>query len=224
MGSKIKIFIGLDIKHQIAYDVCKESILRFDSKYELEIKPINYKTVTSYSRPKNKFESTDFSFARFWTPFESNFEGISIFMDSDFLFLESIDNLIDLYDSKKAVMCCKHNYTPKSDVKMDGKIQTAYPRKNWSSLIIFNNEHKKNKALEPWMLNTLTGSYLHRFNWLADRDIGSLPLEWNWLVGYYKSESGFNPKALHFTDGGPWLKDYKNCEYNKLWKDCYEHL
>ena len=214
---KIKIFIGLDIKHQIAFDVCKQSILNFNSKHELDIQPINYKTVTDYKRPRNKLESTDFSFARFWTPFESNFEGMSIFMDSDFLFLESIDNLIDLYNNKKAVMCCKHDYTPKSDIKMDGKIQTIYPRKNWSSLIMFNNEHKKNKTLEPWMLNTLTGSYLHRFNWLADRDIGSLPLEWNWLVGYYKPEPGFNPKALHFTDGGPWLEEYKDSAYSNLW-------
>ncbi len=84
-------------------------------------------------------------------------------------------------------------------------------------LSILYEYHKKNKALEPWMLNTLTGAYLHRFMWLADRDIGSLPLEWNWLVNWYEEEQDFKPKALHFTEGGPWLKPYKNCAYSDRW-------
>ena len=219
MKQRVKIFIGLDIRHKIAYDVCKKSILNFDSKYELDIQPINYKTVSDYNRKRNKLESTDFSFARFWTPFESNFKGLSIFLDSDFLFLKPIDDLIDLYDEKYAVMCCKHDYNPKNKIKMDGKTQTIYPRKNWSSLILFNCSHKKNRALEPWLLNTLTGSYLHRFSWLTDREIGSLPLEWNWLVNWYNEEPGFYPKALHFTEGGPWLEKYKHCSYSHVWHD-----
>ncbi len=217
MAEVVNVYIGLDEQHQVAYDVCKHSILKNNKKYNLNIQPINYNNVKNYTRKKIKTESTQFSFARFWVPFQSNFKGISVFLDSDFLFLESIDNLLDLYNHKKAVMCCKHDYIPTNDIKMDGKIQTIYPRKNWSSLMIFNNEHPKNKALTPWLLNTLTGAYLHRFMWLADRDIGSLPLEWNWLVNWYKQDTDFTPKALHFTEGGPWLKGYKNCEYSELW-------
>ena len=224
MAETVNVFIGLDEPHKIAYDVCKQSILTGNKKYKLNIRPINYNTAKGYKRKKNKNESTQFSFARFWVPYESNFEGISIFLDSDFLFLKSIDDLIDLYDPKKAVMCCKHDYTPTSALKMDGKIQTTYPRKNWSSLIIFNNSHKKNKTLEPWLLNSLTGAYLHRFMWLADRDMGSLPLEWNWLVNWYKEEPGFAPKALHFTEGGPWLDGYENCQYNELWRSVLDEI
>jgi len=217
MNDVINVYIGLDEPYEIAYDTCKSSILSNNKKYKLNIKPINYNTVTDYQRDKTENESTQFSFARFWVPYESNFKGISIFLDSDFLFLESIDNLIDLYNPKKAIMCCKHDYKPSNTTKMDGKIQSVYPRKNWSSLIIFNNEHPKNTTLEPWLLNTLTGAYLHRFMWLADRDIGSLPLEWNWLVDWYQEEKDFEPKALHFTEGGPWLKSFKSCSYSDLW-------
>ena len=219
MLKDVNVFIGLDEPHQIAYDVCKDSILKNNKKYNLNIKPINYNTVTNYNRKIDEFESTQFSFARFWTPYESNFKGVSIFLDSDFLFLKSIDNLIDLYDEKYAVMCCKHDYVPTDEYKMDGKPQTTYPRKNWSSLMIFNNEHKKNKVLEPWMLNTLTGAYLHRLQWVVNREIGSLPLEWNWLVNWYDEEPGFNPNALHFTEGGPWLENHKNCKYSEIWND-----
>jgi len=219
MLKDVNVFIGLDEPHQIAYDVCKDSILKSNEKYNLNINPINYNTVTNYNRKIDEFESTQFSFARFWTPYESNFKGVSIFLDSDFLFLESIDNLIDLYDEKYAVMCCKHDYVPTEEYKMDGKPQTTYPRKNWSSLMIFNNEHKKNKVLEPWMLNTLTGAYLHRLQWVVNREIGSLPLEWNWLVNWYTEQPGFTPNALHFTEGGPWLENHKNCKYSEIWND-----
>ena len=224
MSTQVNVFIGLDEPHKISYDTCKYSILSKNKKYKLNIKPINYNTVTDYKKKKSKDESTQFSFARFWTPYESNFKGISIFVDGDFLFLDSIDSLIDLYDPKKAVMVCKHDYIPTNTIKMDGKKQTIYPRKNWSSLIIFNNEHPKNKTLEPWLLNDLTGAYLHRFMWLADRDIGSLPLEWNWLVGYYEELKEFKPKALHFTEGGPWLEEYKNCPYNKIWRSVQNEI
>jgi len=213
----INIYIGYDEHHSITYDACKFSIIKGNSKYDINVIPINYNTINSYDRIMDKYESTQFSFARFWVPYESNYKGISIFCDSDFIFMDSIDNLIDLYDDRYAIMCCQHNYTPNSDIKMNGKIQSSYPRKNWSSLMIFNNEHPKNKTLNPLTLNNQSGAFLHRFNWLDDNEIGSLPLDWNYLVGYY---TGKDPKALHYTDGGPWLKGYENCKYSDIW---YEH-
>jgi hypothetical protein len=102
---------------------------------------------------------------------------------------------------------------------MGNKKQSIYPRKNWSSLIIFNNEHPKNKTLNPQTINNQSGAFLHRFKWLEDSEIGDIPIEWNWLVGYYKEKGSFIPKALHFTDGGPWLEEYKDCEFSKVWLD-----
>ena len=225
MKKHINIFIDYDGDHPDAYNVCRESILRSSERYNLEVRPLNYNTVSDYCRVKDETESTQFSFARFWTPYESSHEGVSIFVDSDFVFLDSIDKLIDLYDDRYAVMCCKHeDYKPKAEVKMDGKLQTQYPRKNWSSLIIFNNSHPANNVLQPILLNTYTGAHLHRFEWLQDSEIGSIPVEWNWLVDYYTETESFKPKALHYTDGGPWLNQHKNCSYNKIWKAIHNEI
>tara|TARA_R110001592_G_scaffold301127_1_gene572483 strand:+ start:960 stop:1658 length:699 start_codon:yes stop_codon:yes gene_type:complete len=217
MKDKIKIFVGLDEPNQISYDKCIKSIKDKNKRYDLDIQPINYNTVDGYGRKKDPYESTQFAFARFFVPYESDFKGISVFMDGDFLFLESIDKLLDNYDPKYALMCCKHDYNPTNLQKMDGKPQTAWPRKNWSSLMIFNNEHPKNKTLSPLTINNQSGAFLHRFRWLEDAEIGDIPLQWNWLVDWYKEPHDGEPMALHYTEGGPWLEDYIKCDYADKW-------
>jgi len=211
-NKSLRIFVGLDSSHPIAYEVCKFSIEK-NTKLSLSIIPINKHTVREYNRTTDSTESTDFSFARFFTPYCSNYTGISIFVDGDFLFLDDIENLINLYDDRFAVMCCKHNYVPRNETKMDGKLQTRFPKKNWSSLMMFNNEHHKIRTLNPLTINGQSGAFLHQFKYLDDNEIGSLPLQWNWLVGWYKEPIDGKPSALHFTEGGPWLKEYKNVEY-----------
>ena len=91
-------------------------------------------------------------------------------------------------------MVVKHDYKPKSNTKMDGQIQFPYPRKNWSSLILFNNEHPSHKFLD---VNGMTPAELHQFDWIADKDLGELPVQWNWLVGY--DDSWHMKIHLHFT-------------------------
>jgi lipopolysaccharide biosynthesis glycosyltransferase len=215
-SDEVKIWIGLDSSHTDVYDICKFSI-ETNTTEKLPIYPINKYTVSEYRRNVDPTESTDFSFARFFVPYCSNFNGISIFLDGDFLFLDDIKNLLDLYDERYAIMCCKHEYTPKTSVKMDGKIQTTFPKKNWSSLMIFNNEHPKIKTLSPGTINFQSGKFLHQFKFLEDDDIGSLPIQWNWLVGWYKEPSDGSPKALHFTEGGPWLNGYETVEYSDVY-------
>jgi len=102
---------------------------------------------------------------------------------------------------------------------MDGQKQTVYPRKNWSSAVVWNCEHPKNKKLTPQFINNpdIEGKYLHRFSWLQDHEIGRLPHDWNWLVGYYKEDENHKPAAIHYTDGGPWFKSYRLCEYAADW-------
>jgi len=101
---------------------------------------------------------------------------------------------------------------------MDGQVQTVYPRKNWSSMVLWNCAHPKNKILTPELLNKETPQFLHRFSWLEDEDIGSLPHEYNWLVGWYKEPKDGAPKILHYTEGGPWFDGYRDCEYADVWK------
>jgi lipopolysaccharide biosynthesis glycosyltransferase len=212
MKSDVKIFVGLDSEHRIAYDVCKFSIER-NTKISFEIQPINRYTVREYARTADETESTDFSFARFFVPYKSKFVGISVFMDGDFLFLKDINGLLELYDDRYAVMCCKHTYAPTSLTKMNGKIQTVFPRKNWSSLMLFNNAHPKIKTLNPLTINNQSGAFLHQFKYLDDDEIGSIPIQWNWLVGWNNAADG-EPNALHYTEGGPWLPNHKDSGYD----------
>ena len=96
---KYNIFIGLDEPSEISFQKCKTSILKQNTRYNISIHAINYNTVKEYNRIKDKYESTQFAFARFFTPFISEYNGVSIFCDGDFLFIDSIDNLLDLYDT-----------------------------------------------------------------------------------------------------------------------------
>jgi len=125
-------------------------------------------------------------------------------------------------DDTKAVMCVQHDYAPKEATKMDGQRQTVYPRKNWSSMMLINCGHPANKRLNIDLVNEkeLNGAYFHRFSWLGGNDdlIGELSPEWNWLVGHYEEPKDGTPKLLHYTEGGPWFENYRDCDYNQEWK------
>jgi len=210
------IYVGYDPSQDIAYKVCEQSIYKHSSD-SVYVKKINSNTIAGYEREYDPLASTPFTYARFYIPYINNYQGASIFCDGDFLFLEDIQNLWNLFDSKYAVQVVKHDYAPSSTIKMNNKIQTSYPKKNWSSLIIWNNEHPKNKQLDLNVLNCASGSFLHQFKWLDENEIGEIPYAWNWLVGWYKeTNQHLSPKALHFTEGGPWLKDPEN-DYDLVW-------
>jgi hypothetical protein len=115
---------------------------------------------------------------------------------------------------------CKHDYVPKTERKFLDHVQTKYPRKNWSSLMAFNND--RCRALTPDYVNTAAGLDLHRFKWLDETDIGELPLEWNWLVGEYPYAAG--AKIVHYTLGGPYFEQYRECDYAAEWFAEYEAM
>lgn len=217
-----RIYIGYDPKEDIAYEVCRYSLLKHSS-IPLEIIPIKQSVLREqsiYTRPRGSLESTEFSFTRFLTPFLAGYKGWAVFVDCDFLYLGDIKELFDLVDDKYAVMCVQHDYTPKETTKMDGAVQTLYPRKNWSSMVLYNCGHVKNKVLSPEVVNKESGAFLHRFMWLDDEEIGEVPFVWNFLVGHNKvveGDFGTYPKAIHYTLGGPWFESWKDCEFGELW-------
>ncbi len=138
-----------------------------------------------------------------------------------------MDDLAKLYsyrNNKYAVMCVKHDYRPNKKTKMNGKTQNLYPRKNWSSMVLWNNEHPSNKNLTIEDVNKKDGKYLHRFGWLADKEIGEIDYAWNWLVGWYKKISKVKPKGIHFTEGGPWHKGFENCEFSDVYNNYKKEL
>jgi len=213
------IHVGYDPEQSIAYDVCKYSIVKHSSNNDISIYPINGDTIKGYDRPNDPLASTPFTYARFYVPLINDYKGFSIFCDGDFLFLEDIQKLIDQFNPQYAVQVVKHDYKPENTLKMNDKVQSFYPRKNWSSLILWNNEHPKNKVLDFNLLNSSSGSFLHRFQWLDDSDIGEISYDWNWLVGWYNKTPERYPKALHFTEGGPWLVNgiKPDSEYDSVW-------
>lgn len=148
-----------------------------------------------------------------------NFKGWAVFMDCDMILTTDIKELFDQVDDKYAIMCVQHDYTPREGIKMDGQKQTIYPRKNWSSVVLWNCGHPSNRVVTQDFVNDteLNGAYMHRFSWLKDEEIGELDHTWNYLVGVYNDID--KPKLIHYTEGGPWFENYRNCEFAHLWKD-----
>ena len=220
------VFVGYDTREDIAFQVCEFSIKRFNTnvnvtplvQHELRQKKI-------YWREVDKLASTEFTFTRFLVPHLMNFKGWALFIDCDIVFLEDVNNLFSLADDRYAVMCVKHEFNPKPGLKMDGQVQTVYPRKNWSSVVLWNCSHPSNEKVTVDSVNNpnFDGAYFHRFTWLKDEEIGELPCDWNWLVGWYKKDDGV-PRAIHYTEGGPWFKNYRNCEFNQDWKKCLQEM
>lgn len=210
----IRVFIGFDHRETAAYYVLSHSILLRASE------PVSFVPVALHNlgklmwREPNPLQSTEFSFSRFLTPYLSDYEGWSIFMDCDMLMREDIAKLWALRDERFAVMCVKHQHVPAETTKFLNQPQTAYGKKNWSSVMLFNNA--RCRALTPDYVNTATGLQLHQFKWLGtDELIGEIPRGWNHLVGY----DAPNPAAqnVHFTSGGPYFQEYAECEHGPSW-------
>ena len=215
----LKIFIGWDEREQEAYDVCVKSLLKHSS-VQLDIQPIIKSVLMDtgeYFREQPEAGSVEFTYTRFLTPYLAGYRDWALFVDCDFLFTKDVAELFAMKDEQYALMCVKHDYVPKNAVKMDGQKQVSYPRKNWSSCILWNCGHLSNRILTPYIASRQTGAYLHRFQFLSDHMIGDLPLEWNWLEGDYDKPE-VPPAAIHFTNGGPWFENWQNVDYADLWK------
>ena len=232
MNSPIKVYIGYDSKQDVSkklkfnrnacYEVCKKSIQEFNSNVEIyPLKLDSLKELGIYKREEDTSSTTEFTYSRFLVPFLSGYKGISIFCDSDFLWNCDIENVMEYVESTNAVTCVQHKYVPKAETKMDGLKQTIYPRKNWSSLMVFNCEHPDCKNLTLDTVNKESPKYHHRMGWTKDANIGSLPLDFNYLEGEYTSY--ILPKVIHFTNGGPWHSTW-NGDFKENWLRVFNML
>jgi hypothetical protein len=214
-----KVFVGYDSREDIAWEVCRHSLLRHAND-DLEVIPIRQDPLRElglYTRPHDAGSSTEFSITRFLTPYLAARPGWVAFCDCDFLFTVDVRQVFEGLDPSKAVYCVQHDYTPAHSIKMDGKQQSVYPRKNWSSFMLFNCDHPDVRALSPAVVNAAEPAYLHRFQWVRESDaIGALDLDWNFLVGEYARPQE-TPRVLHYTVGGPWFDDWRDCDYADLW-------
>ena len=238
----LNVYIGFDSSNygqQLAYDVCKSSILRHNP--EMQVHGLFKDKLTEqglFSREDNT-GATEFTYTRFLVPYLNNYQGWALFCDSDFLWFCDPAEILEKYaNDKYAVMCVKHEYTQcNGHVKMDNQPQEWYPKKNWSSLMLFNCSHPSVKNLTLDAVNTQTPQWLHRMEWCkgetvtaiagetdaggveVEAQIGSIDKIYNYLVGYYddSAPAGETVRAVHFTDGGPWHEKYRDVPYGDLW-------
>lgn len=204
-----KIFIGYDPSQQIAFDVLEFSLHKHASE-PIEVHAIDASKLTEFNRPVDPLASTPFTYTRFLVPWLCDYKGTALFMDSDMLALGDITELFHLPMDGLALRVRMHDYNPTETVKMGGKVQTQYPRKNWSSLMLMNCPELTAWSKEA--VETQSGAWLHRFEPIPDEQIGDISEDFNQL-DHIKGEC----KLLHYTSGGPWLNGCENADHADLW-------
>lgn len=228
------VYIGWDQRETEAYAVAENSLTRHASGpvdikplklhqlYEERLlwRPVERVTDRMYDHLSDAPMSTEFAISRFLVPILQR-SGWALFVDCDVVFLGDVSELFALAEDRFALMCVKHDHLPEVGVKMDGQLQVPYVRKNWSSVMLLNCDHPAWHRLTLQMVNHYPGDLLHRFCWLRDKEIGALPLAWNWLVGLEPKPEV--PKLAHFTMGGPWLKDWQGAPHDELWLEAQAH-
>jgi hypothetical protein len=227
----LKVYLGWDTREQDAYLVAGHSLATRTSVPAI-ITPLSAQRLADagivrrptdtrgqrYDILSNAPASTEFAITRFATPFLAQ-TGWALFADCDVVFLGDVAELFALADKKYAVMCVKHDFDNLTGKKMDGQAQVGYPRKLWSSVMLFNCDHPANRRLSLADINERPGRDLHAMYWLADSEIGELPAEWNWLVGLQPRPE--DPKIAHFTLGTPNLPGVENRVEHHIWWNAY---
>lgn len=229
----MKVYIGFDRRESMAYDVAVHSLksvtpsasvtpLKTDRLHDMGLlrRPMDRRGAI-YDLHSNAPCSTDFAISRFLVPHLAQ-TGWALFTDCDMVFLSDVSELFDNADPSKAVMVVKHEMPDTGTTKMDGQAQTAYPRKNWSSVMLFNCDHPANRRLSIQDVNERPGRDLHAFYWLHDSEIGLLAPCWNWLVGVQPKP--LFPKIAHFTLGGPFTPGWNGAEHDDIWWDAYRRM
>ena len=216
----IKVFIGYDPVESVAWHTMAASIYRLSSR-PVAIIPVNLRNLKGiFSRERDPKQSNEFSFTRFLVPYLCGYQGQAIFFDCDMMLRTDIAEIFEAMKAKpgKAVYVVKHTYEPRHDVKYLNTVQYKYPRKNWSSVVLWDCEHPKNKIVTADFVNTAEALDLHRFTWLNDEEIGDLDVRWNWLVGEYDDPPA-DVKNVHWTVGGPYFKEFKDVDFSDEWRN-----
>jgi lipopolysaccharide biosynthesis glycosyltransferase len=209
----IPIFVGYDPREAIAYHTCVNSIIRHATR-PVSIIPLALNLLEDYKEIHTD-GSNHFIYSRFLVPHLMEFQGQAIFIDGDMILLDDIVKLWELRDLTKDVQVVKHDYQTSQTTKYLGSKNENYPRKNWSSVMIWNCNSFPNRRLTPEFVMKATGAELHRFTWLDDSRIGELPIEWNWLPDEFGANA--DAKLLHYTLGAPCFKEFSTTPQADVW-------
>ena len=187
MNEIIDLAVGFDQREAVAYHTFVQSVVE-KSSIPVRFLPLNMNSLSSYSETHSD-GSNDFIYSRFLVPFLVGFKGWVIYADGDMICVEDIKKLWNIRNDKFAVQVVQHNYETKVTEKYWGNKNENYPRKNWSSLVLWNCEHEKHKILTPDFIQKQTGAFLHRFNWLEDKDIGNIDANYISIICLRQSKS-----------------------------------
>ena len=211
----IRVCIGYDPREAVVYHVCVNSIIRLSSQ-PVAVTPLALANLAGYVE-RHRDGSNQFTYSRFLVPQLMGWQGWGLYIDGDMLLRADIAELWRLRDESKALLCVQHDYRTRLHQKYLGAKNEDYPRKNWSSVMLWNCAHPANRRLTPEFVQQASGAQLHRFTWLDDALIGALPKEWNWLP----DELGANPQAklLHWTLGAPCFHEFAGAEMAEEWHE-----
>ncbi len=207
----LKLFVGYDPREAICLHTFHQSILEHTTI------PVS---VTALHERMLQFNGQQdgtnaFIYSRYLVPELCDFKGWAMFADGDMVAVDDLQKLWSLRDGRYAVMCVKHDYKTKHQRKYKGtpleNDNLDYPRKNWSSVVLWNCGHPSNRILTKGFVGEAGGKFLHRFEWLRDEEIGDLPSDWNHLVLEYENN---NAKLLHHTLGTPAFTEYRDSDLN----------
>ncbi len=220
----VNIYLGYDSSHGEVFDTAEKSIYNaveasksggagaeFFNDYEVEVKKLDISLIPEYTRDYAN-QSTEFTYSRFLIPYLENYEGISYFIDDDYIWEHTPLSLFYFLDPEHAVACVKYDFQDHEETKFNGEKNVSYPKKLWSSLMIFNNGHEDCRKLTPEVVNNESGKYLHQFEWT--NQISKIPHNKICTEGYDTIEKSHH--AVHYTRGGPWIKDMDCSNINML--------
>jgi lipopolysaccharide biosynthesis glycosyltransferase len=218
----LKIFVGFDGKVEpVAYHTFCQSVIE-KASIPVSFTPLALNTLSDYKETHTD-GSNAFIYSRFLVPYLCDFKGMALFVDGDMICRTDIAEILWEHDQDEAVKVVKHYYQTKHPIKYLGAKNEDYPKKNWSSVMLWNCSHHLNKQLTLKFVMEKQGKYLHRFEWLKHEDqVGKLDAAWNWLETEYE----YNPdaKLIHHTLGTPCFKDYQSTDYAKEWWDTYQRM
>jgi hypothetical protein len=227
----MRVFIGYDPREPAAADVAAWTLMEAtagDIDYDfLDVEALRRRGLLTrlrdergqreYDLVSNRHYSTRFNVSRFLSPILC-LSGLVLFTDCDVVFLRDPREMIEEIESDRAVWVVKHQHDPSGSEKMAGQAQRAYPRKNWSSVMLFDCDHPANRRLSLWDVNNRSRDELHGFYWLHDSEIGELGPQWNWLVNEQPKPDHVG--IAHFTNGGPFNEGWPGAPHDDLWLEC----
>ncbi len=242
------IFIGYDDREHEPFLVAKHTLLKY-AKVPIKIHKLHHKPlresglfnrewlIDSKGQYVDKLDgkpfSTQFSHSRFLVPelwrnlSDPTKNPLVMFVDCDFLWRSDIGCMFEeietkrLAEIKSPVYCVQHDYRPKSEIKMDNIVQSAYNMKLWSAMMVFDMDHLDNSKLTSEVVNSQTGRWLHNFGWVGNtHSIGTIKPSWHFVPNH--SENGsYSVDAIHYTEGGPWFPSYRQGKYSQIWWNEY---